>query len=143
MSSPNLRRASALGWHCRVRVCQDRVIERPPGEKAQLLSWARAPLVPKAPKRVWLRARAGLAKRQIEVHSGWSEVRSCAPRLGPERGQEPIRGWRIRCWQEKAEAEPIQWILFSPGEVPEAAHASEQVQWYASRWVIHARNRQA
>jgi hypothetical protein len=131
-----LRRARALGWHCLVRVSQDRVIEGPLGERAHLLSWAREAIVPRARKRVWLRARAGLPKRQIELQIGWSEVRICAPRLGPERREEPIRGWCIRCWQESAEAEPIEWILFSTVEVQEAAQAMEQVQWYASRWVI-------
>jgi Transposase DNA-binding/Transposase DDE domain len=131
-----LRRARALGWHCLVRVCQDRVIETPQGDRAQLLSWAREALVPRAQKRIWLRARDGLPQRQIELQIGWSEVGICAPQLGPERGQEPIRGWCIRCWQQSAQAEQVEWILFSTVEVQEAAQAREQLQWYACRWVI-------
>ncbi|HEX8847545.1 MAG TPA: IS4 family transposase [Pyrinomonadaceae bacterium] len=131
-----LRRARALGWHCLVRVCQERVIETPQGQRAHLLSWAREALVPRAQQRIWLRARAGVPKRQLQLQIGWSEVRICAPQLGPERGQEPVRGWCIRCWEGCGQAEQIEWILFSTVEVQEAAQAREQVQWYASRWVI-------
>jgi hypothetical protein len=130
------RRATSLGWHCLVRVSQDRVIETAGGARAHLLTWAREELAPQAHKRITLRGRDGRPQREVELQVGWSEVRICAPRLGPERQAEPITGWCIRCWEESAEPERVEWILFSTVEVRTQAAALEQVQWYSCRWVI-------
>ncbi len=132
-----LRRTVALGWHALIRVSQDRVIQTPGGERARLLGYTRQ-LSTQAQKSLVLRGRNGLAHRNVNLQVAWSEVTLCSPCLGPERKQEPIKGWCIRCWEEAAdgEEEPIEWILFTTIPVTNLRAALEVVEWYAQRWVI-------
>lgn len=134
-----LRRARVQGWHCLVRLCQDRNIQTPTGEPAKLKSWARS-LIPQARKQIQLRGRDGLPKRRIDLQVAWEELRICAPRLGPERQEAPIDGWCLRCWENPehtpAGAKSLEWILLSTLPVTTAESALEQLDWYACRWVI-------
>jgi len=131
----SFRRATTLGWQCLVRAGQDRRIETAADEPGRLMQWARG-LEPRAHKRVVLRGRDGLPKREVDLQVAWSALRICAPQLGPERKERPLAGWCIRCWEESDKAERVEWILLSTVEVRDRAQALEQVEWYASRWVI-------
>lgn len=132
-----LRRAQAAGWNCLLRVGQDRVIQTGAGERARLMSWARG-LAPQAHKTMTLRGREGKPHRQAELAIAWGAVMICPPQLGPERKQEPITGWCIRCWEQSPSVadEAIEWILFTSVPVTDQQAALEQVEWYSCRWII-------
>ena len=132
-----LRRAQAAGWHCLLRVSQDRVILTGGGERGRLMRWVRG-LVPQARKTMTVRGRDGRPQRKAELSIAWSAVTLCAPQLGPERKREPITGWCIRCWEQSPSAadEAIEWILFTSVPVTDQQAALEQVEWYSCRWII-------
>jgi hypothetical protein len=132
-----LRRAQAAGWHCLLRVGQNRVIQTGAGGRARLMSWARG-LVPQARKTMTLRGRDGRPQRNVELSIAWSAVTICPPQLGPERKQAPIQGWCIRCWEQSAPAtvEAIEWILFTNVPAKDKQSVVEQVEWYSCRWMI-------
>lgn len=132
-----LRRARAAGWHALLRVGQDRVIQTGAGERARLMKWVRE-LPLQARQTMTLRGRDGRPQRNVELSIAWSAVTICPPQLGPERKQEPIEGWCIRCWEHSAPAgiEAIEWILFTSVPVSGKHSAVEQVKWYSCRWMI-------
>ncbi len=63
----------------------------------------------------------------------WSPIIIQPPQTGPERKQQPISGWCLRCWEDGGE---LEWILFTTLRVSDAADALTQLDWYACRWVI-------
>jgi hypothetical protein len=129
------RRATALGWHCLARVSQNRVIETAQGERARLMDWARR-LPRRTAKTLSLRGRGGEPQREVKLAVGWGQLVLQPPQLGPERKSRPVRAWCIRCWEESATAERLEWILLTTLEVRDEASALERVGWYSSRWVI-------
>lgn len=136
-----VRQARALGWHCLLRVCQDRTIQLAPdypaGHPTTLLPWART-LGAQTTKALVLRGRAGWPARTVNLPVAWAPVALCAPGKGSERGAAPLPGWCIRCWEVAPAAgqEAVEWLLFSTGAVPTAHEALRQLEWYSCRWLI-------
>lgn len=130
-----LRRSRCLDWHCLVRISQNRVIQTAAGHSAKLLSWARS-LLPQATKTIELRGRDGMPKRTVELQVAWEQVSICPPRNGPERQENSVGGWCIRCWEPNVGKDALEWILFSTVPVTDAHSAAIILDWYACRWVI-------
>jgi hypothetical protein len=125
-----LREATGQGWHCLLRLCQDRVIRQAAGTPARLSRWVRA-LPAQAEQTIELRGRDGRPKRTVRVQLAWAPVQLCPPRNGPERRGAPVAGWVLRCW-----GEDLEWILFSTLPIPDAATAQQYARWYGWRWLI-------
>ena len=129
-----LRRSQAQGWHCLMRICQDRVIETVAGDKSRLKQFARSMPI-KTASVVLLRGRDGESKRSVELQLAWEQVKIVPPVRGDERNQELVEGWCIRCW-EPAAAAGLEWILVTTVPITDIASAKVKVDWYAHRWVI-------
>ncbi|MBV9386863.1 MAG: IS4 family transposase [Chroococcidiopsidaceae cyanobacterium CP_BM_ER_R8_30] len=121
-----LRRSRALGWHCLVRICQDRSIQTTTGESGKLKQWART-LLPQAQKALVLRGRDGLPKRTVQLQVAWAQVSLSPPRHGPEHKQSTVTGWVIRCWEASPRTDALEWILFSTVPVDQTQSALAQV----------------
>jgi hypothetical protein len=129
------RRARALNWHCLWRVGQNRMVLTSNGKEAKLLDWARRLPVQTATA-IDLRGRAEQPARTVPLRVAWSAMALCAPRNGPERSQEPVAGWCVRCWEAGKRKNALEWILFTTVPVTEAASALERIEWYRLRWVV-------
>lgn len=129
------RRARELHWHLLSRVMHDRRIETAGGRQSTLKSFARS-LKAATSKQLWLRGRDGQAQRTVELQISYAEVIVQAPRSGKERKSAPIAACVVRCWEESAAAEAIEWILLTSLEVTTSELAQQIVQWYAQRWLI-------
>jgi hypothetical protein len=125
-----LREATGLGWHCLLRLCQDRALRQADGTPARLSRWVRA-LPAQAEQTIELRGRDGVPKRPVLLQLTWAPVQLCAPRNGPERGRAPVSGGVLRCG-----GEDLAWLLFSPLPLPDAAPAPRYAQWDSLRWLI-------
>ena len=79
-----LRRSQAQGWHCLMRICQDRVIETVAGDKSRLKQFARS-MPTKTASAVLLRGRDGESKRSVELQIAWEQVKIVPPVRGDER----------------------------------------------------------
>jgi hypothetical protein len=125
-----LREATALGWHCLLRLCQERAIRQADGTPARLFRWVQA-LPAQAAQTIDLRGRDGVPKRPVRLQLAGAPVQLCAPRNGPERGGAPVAGWVLRCG-----GEDLEWLLFSTVPLPDAATAQQFARWYGWRWLI-------
>jgi len=132
-----LRRSMKLGWQCLMRVTQNRVIVTPDNRKTYLKQFARS-LSSMTQKTIALRGRDGEQSRQVDLEIAWEAITVKPPTSGPERKELPIAGWCIRCWEvpDDDSSEGLEWILFTTVPVTDAAVAKEQLDWYATRWVI-------
>jgi Transposase DNA-binding/Transposase DDE domain len=129
------RRARAQNWHCLWRVGQNRVVRTGSGREAKLLSWARR-LPAQTETGLELRGRADQPQRTVHLQVAWSAVTLCPPCNGPERSQEPISGWCVRCWEIGKRKNALEWVLFTTVPVTDAASALERIAWYRLRWVV-------
>lgn len=129
------RRAQSLRWHCLSRIKENRAITTPKAESAKLIDWARS-LPQQASKSIRLRAREASPARDVKLKVAYSEVTVMAPRNGPDKDKEAIRGWVVRCWEESRDDQAIEWILLTTIEVDNRDTALEMVQWYSCRWII-------
>jgi hypothetical protein len=133
---PYVRRAVAKKWDVLLRVAQDRLIQMPTGGGAKILGRARR-LPARAQRVIELRGRGGEPKRCVTLRVARSAVTLCPPLLGPERKQDPIHGWCLRCWEEApATGQPLEWVLFTTVPLLKRADALEVVGWYSARWLI-------
>jgi hypothetical protein len=132
-----VRRARAQSWHCLWRVGQNRVVLTGSGTEAKLLDWARR-LPAQTETVIELRGRADQPPRTVRLQVAWSAVALCAPRNGPERQQEPVSGWCLRCWETGKRKNALEWVLFTTVPVTDAASALERMEWYRLRWVVEA-----
>jgi Transposase DNA-binding/Transposase DDE domain len=130
-----VRPSIAQNWHCLLRVCQDRVIQTIDGSFQRLKSFARS-LPVMSHKKIVLRGRSGQPKRHVELQLAWQQVQIHPPRQGPERQQQPIKGWCIRCWEANASPNQLEWILFTTVPVTDVESVRLVVDWYTCRWVI-------
>lgn len=130
-----VRRSRAQNWHCLLRVCQDRVIQTIDGSKQRLKSLARS-LPVMSYKKIVLRGRSGQPKRHVELQLAWQQIQIHPPGRGPERQQQPIEGWCIRCWEANASPHQLEWILFTTVPVTDVESVRLVVDWYTFRWVI-------
>lgn len=128
-------RARRLRWHCLSRGVQDRVSRTASREEAGLLKGSRQ-LPRQTRKEMALRGRDGKPKRQALLQVAGSEIGVGAAKMRPERKEKPIRGWAIRGWEESPVGDAIEWVLLSTVEITNAENALEQVEGYASRWII-------
>lgn len=128
-----VRQAQAQRWDVLLRVAQNRVLLTPQGDRAKLLDWARS-LPAQTTKQVSLRGRDGQPQRELELQVAFSALKLCAPQQGPERKQEPIAGWVVRCWAEGEE--DLEWVLFTTVPVLNKEQALQIIEWYELRWVI-------
>jgi Transposase DDE domain len=129
------RRARAQGWHCLWRVGQNRVVLTGSGRETKLLNWARR-LPRQTETSLTLRGRDGQPGRTVRLQVAWSAVTLCPPRHGPERRQEPLAGWCVRCWEAGKRKNALEWVLFTTVPVTDAASALERIEWYRLRWVV-------
>jgi Transposase DNA-binding/Transposase DDE domain len=129
------RRARAQNWHCLWRVGQNRMVRTAHGREAKLLDWARR-LPAQTETAIDLRGRGEQPSRSVHLRVAWSALALCAPRNGPERSQEPLTGWCVRCWEAGKRKNALEWILFTTVPVTEAASALERIEWYRLRWVV-------
>jgi len=131
-----VRRARAQGWHCLWRVGQNRVVLAGRTNKTKLLlDWARR-LPAQTETNLALRGRTDQPPRTVRLQVAWSAVTLCAPCNGPERSQEPVSGWCVRCWEVGKRKNALDWILFTTVPVTDAATALERIAWYRLRWVM-------
>jgi hypothetical protein len=132
-----LRRSLKLGWQCLIRVKHNRVITTSDHSKIYLKQLARS-LTPMAQKTLVLRGRDGELSRTIDLQVAWETITVRPPTSGPERKELPIGGWCIRGWEvsEDDSSDGLEWILFTTVPVTDATVAKEQLDWYATRWVI-------
>jgi uncharacterized membrane protein YgdD (TMEM256/DUF423 family) len=123
----HLVQARALGWHCLIRVCQDRVLVG----GGRLLEHARG-LEAQAERTVTLREGNRRVQRVLKV--AWAPVTIQATAHRAPAGAErpaPIQAWVIRAW-----AEGVEWVLLSTLPVAGQAEAFERLDWYGQRWTI-------
>jgi hypothetical protein len=125
-----LREATGLGWHCLLRLCQDRAVRHADGTPVRLRRWVQT-LPVQAEQTIELRGRDGVPKRTVVLQLAWAPVQLCAPRNGPERRGPPVAGWVLRCWGEE-----LEWLLFTTLPIRDAATAQRYAQWYSWRWLI-------
>jgi len=131
-----VRRARAQGWHCLWRVGQNRAVLAGRTNKTKLLlNWARR-LPAQTETSLTLRGRADQPPRTIRLQVAWSAVTLCPPCNGPERAQEPVSGWCVRCWEAGKRKNALDWILFTTVPVTDAATALERIEWYRLRWIV-------
>jgi hypothetical protein len=131
-----IRRSRAQGWHCLVRLCQNRIISTVNGTALSLKPWVRQ-LPSQQVVALSLRGRDGQPQRELELHVSWQELQMEAPKTGKERHCDAIQGTCIRAWQEEdASAEPLEWILFTTLPIADAQAALRHLQWYGHRWLI-------
>jgi Transposase DNA-binding/Transposase Tn5 dimerisation domain len=129
------RRARAQSWHCLWRVGQNRMLLTANGREAKLLDWARR-LPAQTETVLELRGRAAQPSRTVHLRVAGSAVALGAPRHGPERSQEPVAGWCVRCWEAGKRKNAWEWILFTTVPVTDAATALERIEWYRLRWIV-------
>jgi len=127
-----LQRAQVLGWDCLSRLCQNRVILTPRGERDWLKRFART-LSAQGEKTLVLRGRNGEPKRSVALQVAWSAVQIQPPQSGALRHSNPISCWCIRCWEEAPEG--LEWLLLTTLD-PEQFSPLLQLEWYACRWLI-------
>jgi hypothetical protein len=65
-----VQRARVLGWHCLLRVCQDRLVDTQSAQGEHLLPRLRS-LEPMANKQIVLRGREGLPQRTVTLQIAW------------------------------------------------------------------------
>jgi transposase-like protein/transposase Tn5 family protein len=130
-----VRRARAQGWHGLWRVGQNRLVRTGSGKVVKLLDWARR-LPAQTETVVELRGRDGQPPRTVHLQVAWRAVQLCPPRNGPERSQEPVAGWCVRCWEPGKRTNALEWVLFTTVPVTDAASARERIEWYRERWVV-------
>jgi Transposase DNA-binding/Transposase Tn5 dimerisation domain len=119
----HLTRARALGWHCLVRVCQDRAL----GDGGRLLKALRVE-PPRTTRTVSLRGPDGrLRERTFQV--AWRAVSLQAAKRGPRA--EPLDAWAVRAWDDDGE-----WVLLSTRPLEDATAAEHTLDDYARRWII-------
>jgi Transposase DDE domain len=116
-------------------VGQNRVVLTGSGREAKLLDWARR-LPAQTETVIELRGRADQPPRTVRLQGTGSAVVLCAPRHGPERQQEPVSGWCLRCWETGKRKNALEWVLFTTVPVTDAASALERMEWYRLRWVV-------
>jgi hypothetical protein len=125
-----LREATGLGWHCLLRLCQDRAVRQADGTPVRLRRWLRT-LPAQATQPLELRGRDGVPKHTVVLQLAWAPVQVCPPRNGPERRGAPVAGWVLRCWGAE-----LEWLLFTSLPIPDAATARQYMAWYALRWLV-------
>jgi Transposase DNA-binding/Transposase Tn5 dimerisation domain len=130
-----VRRARAQSWHGLWRVGQNRLVLTGSGRVVKLLDWVRR-LPAQAETLVELRGRDGQPPRTVRLQVAWSAVALCPPRNGPERPQEPVAGWCLRCWEPGKRKNALEWVLFTTVPVTDATSALERIEWYRLRWVV-------
>ena len=126
-----VRRARARGWHCLLRVNQNRRILTNEGVPGFLKPFVRA-LPPRTTKTTVLQSK-GLPDREVVLQIAWTPLTLEPPANRAEKYESPQSGWCIRVWNDE---EPMEWILFSTVPVASEAAALEQVGWYEHRWLI-------
>ena len=103
--------------------------------KATSSSWLGHSLS-QAQKTIVLRGRDGEPQRSVQLQVAWESITIQPPAQGAERFSQPISGWCIRCWEEHALKDALEWILFTTVAVSDADSALQQLDWYACRWLI-------
>jgi hypothetical protein len=71
-----LREATGLGWHCLLRLCQDRAVRQADGTPARLSRWVRT-LPAQAEQTLELRGRDGVPKRTVVLQLACSSLPPC------------------------------------------------------------------
>jgi hypothetical protein len=127
-----VRRTRDAGWHCLLRVTQDRRTITEQGMPRRLKQDIRSRPA-QTTKEVTLRGRDGKPTRSVMLHVAWMSLTLQPPANRPEKHELPQPGWCIRCWNDN---EQMEWILFSTLPVEHAHDALERISWYEHRWLI-------
>lgn len=138
------RAAVEVGSDCVIRACgaaaqrkaafghADEVPARAEGETLEALvrSWP-----PSGACEVVRHARPGQPRRTLHLRVSFAPVTVLPPRLLPA-GEEPLRMWVVRAWEETAREEPAEWVLVTTLPVLDAKDALRVVDIYRHRWSI-------
>jgi hypothetical protein len=116
-----VRPVRALGWHCLLRVNQERRIVTDAHRAGYLKRHVRS-LPPRATKTVIVRGRNGTPNRQVALQVAWTSLTLQPPANRPEKYEPPQPGWCVRCWNDD---EDMEWIVFSTWRVQDARDALE------------------
>jgi Transposase DNA-binding/Transposase DDE domain len=127
-----VRRTRTLGWHCLLRVNQERRIMTQARTHDYLKRHVRS-LPAQATKTVTVRGREGKPNRQLILQVAWTSLTLQPPGNRPEKYELPQPGWCVRCWNDD---EDVEWILFSTVPVEDADAALVCISWYEHRWLI-------
>ena len=127
--------ARQRGWEFLLRVCQNRRIETAEGALGYLASHARS-LPPVAEKTILMRARNGVPSESITLEISSDAVWVEPPWLGSSTASVAIRAWVVRCWGERADGSPIEWILLTSIPISDRTTLLEVVGFYEHRWLI-------
>jgi hypothetical protein len=127
-----VRRARALGWHCLLRVNQDRRILTQDNSLGKLKDYIHAHPATTT-KSITLQGRNGKPARTVLLQVAWTTVTLMPPANRPEKHEQPQAGWLVRCWND---AEELEWILFSTLPIFTAEDALRRISWYEHRWII-------
>jgi Transposase DNA-binding/Transposase DDE domain len=130
-----VRRARAQSWHGLWRLGQNRLVLTGSGRVVKLLDWVRRRPA-QTETLVELRGRDGQPPRTVRLQVAWRAAALCPPRHRPERPQEPVAGWCIRCWEPGKRKNAREGVLFTTVPVTEATSALERIEWYRLRWVV-------
>ena len=131
-------KARALGWHCLLRLAQDRCIVCDDGKKDRLRHWS-AQLPVQAYETLTLRTRPERKARVVTLSLAWGHVSIMAPQNGPDYSKRaPLSVWVLRVWEATPPAgeKPLEWLLLSTLPITTADQAHERVSWYRNRWII-------
>ncbi len=115
-------RARAIGWHCLVRVCQDRRTDT-----GHLLETLRG--LPVMATRA-VTVRDGFKRQQTVVAVAWTALTLLPARLRRD-ARSPLPCVGLRVWDDR-----LEWLLVTTLPVPDAAAAQEKVDWYCRRWLV-------
>lgn len=133
-----LVRAAALGWHCLLRVTQNRMIIDELGVTKKLKDYARS-LNAQTEILHALRGRDGKPKREVLLSVAYAPVTLLMPKLkNPKNGENSIQAWAIRVFEPEPSkgTKAIEWILLSTLPVTTNEEAFTRVNWYRHRWLI-------
>jgi hypothetical protein len=93
----------------------------------------------KVQRTIEISAKPGRPARTAQTSITWVQVQLRAPEQPRgDHGQNPLRMWAIRVWEENPPEgrEGVEWFLLTNVPVTDADIACEMVSAYESRWVI-------
>jgi hypothetical protein len=120
-----------------VRAAQNRRVQE--GEEEITYSLTQARSWPSQASRPFeVPARHGHKGRQTQRQLAFGQITLLPPRHEPRASKQPLTGWVIRVWEEKAPEgeEPLEWVRHASVPTTTLDQAWERVEWYRHRWLV-------